>query len=228
MGWIKWVVLGWAGVALLAGAGAIDELLQKSGSLLRSGAPDEALRLCREARVEYPESAPLLFAIGSAEAAMAEQLLKQQEHARAGALWRKARETFGRTAPNDRGRLGAAAAYNGATCLLRLDASFDPATEYDARLDNLGVAIGEFETYLSEHPDDIRAQKNLDFARYTLNLLRQNPPKEQTPEDGPEPEDAGAAPTVNTATTEIPGATAEVVDGSTVILQLPTPEVGAP
>ena len=217
MGWPRRILP--ALVALCAApavAGPVEDAIEKAALLVKSGVPDEALRLCQETRVEYPESTELLFAIGSAQAALAGALRRTSDAEKAAAQWRRARETFDRIAP-DGGALGAAAAYNAATCLVLLDATF-PQDAYDARVENLTEAVAALEAIAAQDPEDPRVGKNLDYARYTLNVLLQNPPDDRAPEDG-EDDDAGATSEVNAATTQIPGAEAEVVDGSVVVLR---------
>jgi hypothetical protein len=66
-----------------------------------------------------------------------------------------------------------------------------------------------------------RARKNLDYARYTLNRLLQHPPQDTPPEESEENDEATAESAVSNATTQIPGANVEVLEGSMVVLQRP-------
>jgi tetratricopeptide (TPR) repeat protein len=196
----------------------VDNVVETTQRLLRSGQASEALQYCREAQVEHPDSAELLFAIATAETALAEQLLRQGESPRAAETYREARETFIRAGEREPDRLQEAAAYNAATCLIRLDATFQGDRDYEDRVTNLRRAAESLEDFLDRHPEHERARKNLDHARFRLNLLLQAPPSQGDEEKEQEGEDEGTVSAVETATTQIPGATAEVVDGSTVVL----------
>ena len=153
--------------------------------------------------------------------------MRQHDAAAAAAQWHAARDVFSRIPPTATHRLQAAARFNAATCLLQLDATFHPAEEYEARVANLRAATDAFEECLERHPSLDEAGKNLDYARYRLNLLLQNPPADRESEDEQEGDEPGVVSEVTTATTEIPNAKAEVVDGSTVILRR-TPDGTAP
>lgn len=226
MRWTEFLVLGWSCFAVAAGAHSVNDALEKTARLLESGLPADALRQCEEARVEYPESARVLFAIGTAQAALAEQYYGQNAHERAGRLWRQARETFGRVAARDADRLGSAAAFNAATCLLEVDKTFNPTTAYTDRVENLRAAVADFEACVAQYPDEKRARKNLDHARYRLNLLLQHPPRDDAQDEAPKSDSPTSA--VNAATTQIPGAQATVENQSTVVLRMPGREGGQP
>ena len=226
MGWLRRILPVLVTLcATPALAGPVKAAVEKAALLVKSGVPDEALRLCQELRVEYPESHELLFAIGSAQAALAAQLQRTSDAEKSAAHWRRARDTFARVAPEG-GLLGASAAYNAATCLVLLDGTFTQDA-YDARVENLRGAVAALEAYIAHYPEAPRARKNLDYARYTLNVLLQNPPDNREPEDG-EDDEASATSAVNAATTQIPGAEAEVVDGSVVVLRRPPAEETPP
>lgn len=201
-------------------AASLDAVIDQANHLLATGQPGAALEQCREAQVEYPNSAALLFAIASAEAAVAEERLREHAGEEAGVQFRSARETFTRAAAKNPARFGPAATYNAATCLVHLDATFDPASAYDERVENLRRAVAAFEACLEAYPDHEKARKNLDHARYQLNLLLQDPPDPGAGEDQSGDEGGGVA-ELQSATTEIPEATAEVIDGRTVVLRRP-------
>lgn len=227
MGWRSLPCLIALACCPTAAAESLEAVLDRSAHLLETGQAMEALRCCREARVEYPESAELLFALGSAEAAAGDRQLRDHATDAAAEAYRAARESFDRAAAGDAPYIREGAAYNAATSLVRLDTALDQPGAYAARLENLEQAVAALESVLKQYPGHERAQKNLDYARYKLNVLRQNPPQEEKPpEDDPEDQDPKVASEVDSATTEIPDATAEVVGGSTVVLRLPPVEAG--
>jgi len=199
-------------------SGALDESLSRGGSLQRTGQPAEALRSFREARVEHPEAVDLIFAMAGAEAALGEQVLASRALDEATERFESAARTFGRCGADK--RLAESAAYNAATCLLYVDRVLEEKRDYDGRVENLKRAVEALSAVTEAWPDNARAAKNLDYARYRLALLLQTPPSpeeedKEGPEDGNEPVSEVAG-----ATTQIPGATVDVVDGAMVVLRV--------
>lgn len=217
MAWIE-ITFIVVGMTLLAAcSGDPEAALERGAQLERSGATEEALEALLEARVEAPESAELLFAIAGAQAAHGDALARQHDLAGARARFTSARETFGRcaSAPD----LAGAAAYNAATCLLRLDGVLEREKNYADRVENLKATVAALEAVLKSYPEQTRAKTNLDYARYRLALLLQEPPKPPEKEEEKAPEDEGGPVTgVAGATTQLPGATVEVEAGSMVVL----------
>ena len=60
------MVICFSGIPLWAGAISLEATLDRGETMVKTGRPAEALRQFQEARVEYPDSAELLFAIGCA------------------------------------------------------------------------------------------------------------------------------------------------------------------
>lgn len=192
--------------------------LERSTALQGSGQAPEALQCLREARVEHPESAAIIFAIAGAQVAVGDGLLAAHDLDGATQHYLLARETFGRCASD--ARLAESVAYNAATCLLRLDGALERKDDYGARVENLRSAVAALEGVVVSYPAHARAKKNLDCARYRLALLLQSPPgdpdeKDEKPKnpDKPATEVAGAS-------TQIPDATAVVEEGAIVVLHM--------
>ena len=203
---------------LTACSGALDESLSRGASLQRTGQPAEALRSFREARVEHPEAVDLIFAMAGAEAALGEQVLASRALDEATERFESAARTFGRCGADE--RLAESAAYNAASCLLYVDRVLEEKRDYDGRVENLKRAVEALSAVTEAWPDNARAAKSLDYARYRLALLLQTPPSpeeedKEGPEDGNEPVSEVAG-----ATTQIPGATVDVVDGAMVVLRV--------
>lgn len=210
---------------LSACAGGPREAIDKGNQLAQSGATEDGLNVLLEARVEAPESVELLFAIAGAEAALGDRLLEQHDLEGARSRFMDARATFGRCA--NAPHLAGGAAYNAATCLLRLDNVLERGKDYAGRVENLKAAVAALEAVVSAYPDQPRAKKNLDCARYRLALLLQSPPSESENQDGNGQEDEpDPASGVAGASTQLPGATVEVESGSVVVLHT-TPRVEA-
>ncbi len=203
---------------LSACSGSVDESLARGAELQRTGQPVEALRCFREARVEHPDASDLIFAMAGAEVALGEQALAAHDLEDAIKQFEAAQATFARCGADE--RLAESAAYNAATCLLRVDHALERKKDHGPRVENLERAVAALSSVNEDWPGNARAAKNLDYARYRLALLRQEPPAaEEEPKENPE-DDENAASEVVGATTQIPGATAEVVDGAMVVLRV--------
>ena len=212
---------------LLSGcSGALEESLSRGAQLQRSEQPAEALRCFREARVEHPDSMELVFAMAGAEVALGDHDLASHDLAAASERFESARTTFARCGGDV--RLAEHAAYNAATCLLRLDQVLEQARDREARVENLKHAVEALSAVTDTWPHNQRAARNLDYARYRLAVLLQAPPPAEDEEkDHPEDDEKPVSEVVG-ATTQIPGATAEVVDGAMVVLRVDRPGEAAP
>ena len=101
-----------------------------------------------------------------------------------------------------------------------MDQVLDRKGDYAARVENLKRAVEALSAVTDTWPGNARAAKNLDYARYRLALLLQEPPTpEEEEKENPEEDDKPVS-EVAGATTQIPGATAEVVDGAMVVLHV--------
>ena len=203
---------------LPACSGSLDESLSRGAALQLTGQSAEALRCFREARVEHPDAVELIFAMAGAEAALGEQVLASHAIEDATKQFESAGETFARCGDDE--RLAESAAYNAATCLLHVDRVLKKKGDYGGRVENLKHAVEALSAVTKAWPGNARAAKNLDYARYQLARLLQEPPSpedenEEHPEDDEKPVSEVAG-----ATTQIPGATVEVVDGAMVVLRV--------
>jgi len=211
------LMIGCACFVLTVSAESLADALARGAQLQRSGQSAEALQCLLEARVEHPESIALLFAIAGAEAALGDRLLEGHDLEGAKKSFDGARETFERCAGDP--KLAAAAAYNAATCLLRVDVVLERKQDHEARVENLKAAVEAFADLVESWPDQERARKNLDHARYRLALLQQNPPKQAKQDEEKGEEDDQPSSEVAGASTQIPDATVEVEDGAIVVLR---------
>ncbi len=204
-----------------------EDTIQASERHLRTGNAARALDELLVARVEDPGSARLLYQIGVAQQATATTLSVPGTQRDAQRQLTGASESFARVDEMSSG-LGLAARFNAATVRFQHDGFLTSADRYEERLQNLRQAIAVLEALVADAPDFEEAQHNLDYGRYQLSLLLQNPPRadEEDDEDTSDPPPANSA--VDAATTQIPQATAEVIDGSTIILRLPGREEETP
>lgn len=198
-----------------------EETIRASETQLHAGRAEGALAALLLARVDYPEDAALLFQIAWAQQATGTALSVPGSREEALRHLDKAHETFGRVDEMGQGGLGTAARFNSATVLFQRDEFLTAVDRYEDRVQNLQRAVDLLTDLVADAPDFEEARKNLDYGRYRLSILRQSPPQAEEEEEDGESEPPPANSAVDAATTQIPEATAEVIDGSTVVLRLP-------
>ena len=219
MRWVRVFFLASAMCALPARADVLGAALERGAQLQRSGQAADALRCFQEARVECPDSIALIFAMGCAEVALGDSLLKDHDLDEATRRFESAKVTFERCTGDP--HFAGSADYNAATCLLRVDTVLERQGDYVARVKNLKAAVEALAAVATAYPDHARAAKNLAHARYRLALLLQEPPADPSTKEEEKPEDEEQpASEVAGATTQIPDATVEVEDGAIVVLRM--------
>lgn len=200
-----------------------SDVISNAEHQILMGRADVALRPLQEARVENPRSEELLFEIAYTQGEVAALRLESGTAQEAEEMFREAQTTFSRLTEGEENEFGDSAAFNVATTLLRLDAVLEDDERYAERLDNLNLAIEILIDLLETHPTFDAAQNNLDYARYKSSLLLRDPPEENDEEENEEENESPATTGfVDSVTTQIPEARAEVVNGSTIVLHLPS------
>jgi hypothetical protein len=208
---------------------SLRSTLADAEPLLRSGRAESALQRLQEARVDHPHSDALLFEIAYAQGAATEALEGTVASEEAEKMFRDAHETFLRLTEKPSDEFGASAAFNAATVLIRLDATMENTDRYAERVENMKRAVEALSTLVNAEPSFEEAIQNLDHARYALALLLQNPPRDdEADEEEGEDEPPASGSSVDAVTTQIPNAQAEVVDGNTIVLHLPSRGEDAP
>lgn len=201
--------------------GALDD----AEILLTTGRAERALDSLLELRIDYTEDGALLYQIACAQYAAAGEMIEPGRADDAERLLVEAHDSFQRVGELAPQSLGQSGAFNGATVLLQLDDVLARTDRYEERVENLRSAIATLTRLVEMDPGHEEGQHNLDSARYRLARLLQNPPGEEEDEDPEDMEDPpGAGSAVDVVSTQIPRATAEVIDGSTIVLHLPDRE----
>jgi hypothetical protein len=203
-------------------------VLSSADQLIQTGRADSAVRQLQETRVDHPESDAILFEIARGQYAVAQRLQGEGQGREAERTMRTAHGNFLRVVEGGDVELGASAGFNAATTLLALDATIEGAERYPERVENLEEAVATLDTLLSAEPGFHEASRNLELARYRLALLLQDPPGAEEEEEASEDEPEAPPSAVDSVTTQIPRARAEVVDGSTIVLHLPAREEAVP
>lgn len=213
-------------VVLVAGCSpgpSLHAVFEASDQQIRVERAETALSQLQEARVDNPDNAELLFAIACAQQATGTLSLAAGELGAAEAEFRKAIETFQRVdeAPGD--EFDVSARFNAATVGILLNRAMTAEERYADRIENMETSIAALEGLVRDAPYLIEAPRNLTHARYQLCLLRQHPPgEEDKEEETPEEEDPPTPSiTVDSASTQIPDARAEVQEDGTIMLHLP-------
>lgn len=220
------ILLAWLVIASLpAGAASLHQGIQAAMERLESGAVEEAITELRELQVEYPEAPELRFALGYAQAVDAEVQAQSGNAEKQKAAVKEALAFFDGLLHHAEKEIAREASYNRATLLAQEALRLDPAQDYSAALNAVSRAVTTFEDAAEAYPDSSRIFQNLEYMRLKYKELLQQQPEEEEQQEQPQP-DEDTPPVLSRfgqATTDLPGARAEVSENT---VQLITPTDG--
>jgi tetratricopeptide (TPR) repeat protein len=214
-------------VSLQAVAALPAKDIQEAQKMIEAGDPGGALERLQELQVDYPESPEIRFAMACSWFFKGEQALEQGAAPDAAAAFGEAKALFDALRQGQPAPIAREAAFNRANCLLREAQLIDGAQDYAGAVAALRSAVEAFELGIKQYPDHEGMRQNLDYTRYTLKQLLQNPPAgqdQQQPSDQPSP---AVISRFNTANTQLPNAKVQYED-NTAILVIPQKEGGKP
>lgn len=218
-------------LAVLSGAAAfaagLHDAMNDALQELEAGDVDSALTRLRELQVDYPEAAELRFALGYVRALQAERHAQNGEEEAQKAAVDEALSLFDGLLYASDDAIAREATYNRATLLAQDALRRDPAADYTAALKELGRALHAFEEGAERFPDSKRIFQNLEHLRLKYKELLQQEPEEEEEEQQQEQPEEDQPPILSRfgqATTDIPGARAEMSE-NTVHLIAPGGEV---
>lgn len=169
--------------------GSFRSRLEHGNQLLRGGDADGALAQYRDLQTDDPESALLYYNIGCAEykRGMQETELKAARDATQSFQQAKAAFEKVRVAPDP--ALRKEAGFNYANSLTREAEQAGGAQQYEQSVKAFKDAVAAYEQFLKDYPDHAGAKKNLDYVRYRLKSMMQNPPPPQQDQQGDKKEE---------------------------------------
>lgn len=201
-------------IAIAVGALALpltahpDELrdgLMRGYNLLMDGDVQAALEQYKELDAAYPGRPLIQYNLGCAEFRNGETQLAGQNVEEAVLSFDSARTAFEGAQTSDDEQLRRNAGFNAATTAMPLadesarayfaalgSGTADPqtlGTAYEVALKGFGQSVDAYGTFLQRYPDDKNAEQNLEYARYRLKELLQNPPPEPPEQEQQKGED---------------------------------------
>jgi hypothetical protein len=210
-------------VLLLSGpsifAAGLHERMNEALQQLDSGDVESALTRLRELQVDYPESAELRFALGYVRAIEAQSAEPEAQKSAVN----EALSLFDGLLYHADEQIAREATYNRATLLAQEAWRLDPQADYTNALKAMTRALQAFEEGAERFPDSMRIFQNLEHLRLKYKELLQQEPEEQEEEQQEQPQE-DQPPILSRfgqASTEIPGARAEMSENT---VQLITPD----
>jgi len=161
------------------GAESFRARVQEANALLRGGDVQGAMALYRDLQTDDPESDVLYYntARGHYQDGLQEAELGAVEDARAS--FKEAREALEQVLHSPDPEIRKAAKFNRANCTAELAKLPADAESYDETVQAFKDSVDEYEDLLRLYPDHHGARTNLDYMRYLLKRLQQNPPPPQ-------------------------------------------------
>jgi tetratricopeptide (TPR) repeat protein len=207
----------------IAQAAGLQDAIREAMNHLDTGDADGALAQLQELQVEHPQSSELRFALGYAWAVQAQRLAQSGDAEKQKSAVAEALAFFDGLLYDPQKNIAQEAAFNRATLLAQEAMRLDPAADFKAAVAALQRAVAAFEEAAKRYPDSSKIYRNLEHLRLKLKeLLKQQPDEEQQEEEKPEKEEQPPILSrFGQASTDIPGARAEMTDNT---VQLITPE----
>ena len=205
-------------LAIPAWAQSLSRGLEEAADVLAQGDAAAAVEAYRELQVAHPDAPEVIFGLGCAQYAQAQAKRDAADAEAAAAAFEEAQATFERVTNADDQQVARHAAFNRANCLAQRAKMIPAEQNYEAAVGALRRAADAYQAVLDDYPGYDAAQQNLDHVRYLLKQLLRNPPDKQEQQV-----------TVFTyADTELPNATAEIRDDTTVELKRAPSQGGQP
>lgn len=161
------------------GAESFNARLAKANALLGRGDVEAAMNVYRDLQIEEPESDRLHYAIGCGHYESAQQHLGLRAVEDAREAFEKARDAFEQARRSPGPAVRRNASYNAVNCTAQLALQTAATGKYEEVLEAFRESIAKYEDLLARYPDHEGARQNLDFMRYRLKRMLQNPPKTQ-------------------------------------------------
>ncbi len=202
-------------------AAASREIMQRVEDYIRIEEYDAALELLRELQVELPDNEMLLQGIAIAQLGKAQKLIGLEDEEQGLAALSEARIVFQRLAEQtDNPETRVNARFNEATLLAQESKLRITPDDFKESVARVRRAVDALNDVTAQYPEHDAARHNLEHMRLVLKELLANPPEQESQNDESPPDEQPQMMSIfNFATTELPGADAELAEsGDTVIL----------
>jgi len=204
-----------AAVPLSAFAATKEDALRA----LRGGNYDDALAQFQELQVAEPENPEILYGLGCVQyqRGLSRREANQAEEAKA--AFQEAQAAFNGVLAGSGEHLHADAGFNLANVITQ-EAETAPAEDPKAQIAKWREAVAAYERVLAGAPSHEGARHNLDYARYKLKQLLQQPEEEKQDEQKPDEQPPQQIMTIfQSANTDIPGAQAIPSENTVELVQ---------
>ena len=156
--------------------GSFRERLDRANALLKKGDTEGALGQYRDLQTDDPESPLLYYNIGCAAYQRGMQEIELKAAQDAVASFSQAKTSFEKARLASDPELRTNAGFNHANTFAREAEQAAAAGKYEESIKAFQGTVQAYEDFLKEHPTHQGAKKNLDYVRYRLKSMMQNPP----------------------------------------------------
>lgn len=177
---------GWA-------AESFRQRLDKANADLKSGKIDEALTAYRDLQTEDPESETLYYDFGCAHYRQGKEAGDQKQAQDALTSFEEAKKSFEKVLNARDPEIRKNAAFQHANAVAQIALQSKEAQKYDETVKGFEEAVKEYEAFLKQYPGHAGARAKLDYMRYVLKTMLQNPPppEEQQGQDEQKKDEQG-------------------------------------
>ncbi len=166
-------------IPLSAWAASFEQRYAEANAKLRSGDAEGAAGIYKDLQVEQPESELLYYGLGCAHYDTAMKQREGNDPKQAIAELDLAKTAFEHAQSSSDERVRRDAGYNLANTTAQKAQFAAAAGDYQAAVNAFQESVSQYEEFLKRFPDHAGARQNLEYMRYLLKSMLQNPPKEQ-------------------------------------------------
>jgi len=163
---------GWA-------AESFRQRLDKANATLISGKIDEALSAYRDLQTEDPESETLYYNLGCAHYRQGKEAGDQKQAQDALVSLEEAKKNFEKVLNARDPEVRQNAAFQHANTVAQIALQSREAQKYEETVKAFEESVKEYESFLRQYPEHEGARAKLDYMRYVLKTMLQNPPPPQ-------------------------------------------------
>ncbi|MCX5757508.1 MAG: hypothetical protein NTU83_03185 [Candidatus Hydrogenedentes bacterium] len=161
------------------GVESFQQRLDKANADLKNGKIDDALTAYRDLQTEDPESETLYYDFGCAHYRQGKEAGDQKQAQDALTSFEEAKKSFEKVLNARDPEIRKKASFEHANAVAQIALQSKEAQKYDETVKAFEEAVKEDESFLKQYPGDQGAHAKLDYMRYLLKSMLQNPPPPQ-------------------------------------------------